>query len=452
MSMNRFMHPRNIYKNKPDFLKLAEGDANFKKFLKPGLSGKSTIDFKDKDAVRALSKALLSRDFDLQVEIPPDTLIPALPLRLNYLLWIEDLLHWTADKEEVIHGIDIGTGASCIYSLLAAKKNKWKMTATEIRKESVEVAVKNIKANKLEDCISVVKVDEEQFLVGVLEVEKTYDFCMCNPPFFACESETDSMSKSRSPHREPPKNAFSGSPSELVAVGGELKFIREIINDSKYLATRVKVYTSMVGHKNNADILVKELRLANAKSVSRTEFCQGNTTRWGIAWTFCEKIKLPEPVNQVVHNKKLQQPMELFIPEDIETMEYTVFNVTNTILEIFQCLQFTVKENGKPLYENSKKASYDVSARQNTWSNQRRKRREQKFSDNANAEPACKKLKLEIVEPEPSTSSLEMLQFKFLVGIADKKIFIKLTWCDGCLGRDSLHQILQYIKNALHIK
>jgi len=51
----------------------------------------------------------------------------------------------------------------------------------------------------------------------------------------------------------------------------------------------------MVGHKKNANILVQELEKCGAKSISRTEFCQGNTTRWGIAWTFCQNVSLPSP-------------------------------------------------------------------------------------------------------------------------------------------------------------
>jgi len=53
---------------------------------------------------------LLAKDFDLNVRIPENKLIPTLPLRLNYLLWIEDLLHWKKDdlSNKEIHGIDIG--------------------------------------------------------------------------------------------------------------------------------------------------------------------------------------------------------------------------------------------------------------------------------------------------------------------------------------------------------
>ena len=51
-----------------------------------------TLDFSDPEALRELTCAVLERDFGLKVEIPLDKLIPAVPQRLNYVHWIEDLL------------------------------------------------------------------------------------------------------------------------------------------------------------------------------------------------------------------------------------------------------------------------------------------------------------------------------------------------------------------------
>jgi hypothetical protein len=94
-----------------------------------------------------------------------------------------------------------------------------------------------------------------------------------------------------------------------------------------------------------------------------------------------------------------------------------------------------------------------VIALQNTWSNQRRKRREQKFSADADVEPDAKRQKLS-QDDQPaadslSTSNEPVLFFKMLVGITDNKIVVKLTWNGGSLGRDSLHQILQSVKNTI---
>jgi hypothetical protein len=156
--------------------------------------------------------------------------------------------------------------------------------------------------------------------------------------------------------------------------------------------------------------------------------------------------------------------MEMVISEDLKWTEYTVYYVTMKLLEIFSKLevtkissllgdfintndQFTVKATCKPLNLKSKKTTYEVIALQNTWSNQRRKRREQKFSADADAEPEAKRQKL--ASDASGTSNEPVLFFKMLVGITDNKIVVKLTWNGGSLGRDSLHQILQSVKNTI---
>ena len=64
------------------------------------------LDFKKVEGLRALTWALLKDDWGLDMDLPPDRLVPTIPLRLNYLLWLEDLL----DGQTHVRGVDIGTG------------------------------------------------------------------------------------------------------------------------------------------------------------------------------------------------------------------------------------------------------------------------------------------------------------------------------------------------------
>lgn len=70
----------------------------------------SSVNFKDPQAVRALTCTLLKEDFGLQIDIPLERLIPTVPLRLNYIHWVEDLIAQqdTGTKGSVTWGIDIG--------------------------------------------------------------------------------------------------------------------------------------------------------------------------------------------------------------------------------------------------------------------------------------------------------------------------------------------------------
>lgn len=95
----------------------------------------------------------MKKDFNLDVEIPLNKLIPTVPLRLNYVLWIEDLLSISAGIDNV-RGIDIGAGASCIYPLLAAKLHRWHMLATEVDKDSIKYANANVVQNSLDSLIT----------------------------------------------------------------------------------------------------------------------------------------------------------------------------------------------------------------------------------------------------------------------------------------------------------
>ncbi|KAL1451417.1 hypothetical protein WDU94_005796 [Cyamophila willieti] len=190
MSFNKFMHPRNRYVVPPDFKQLAIEYPEFRKHLKPDLSGKLKFNFHDAEALRIFTTTLLHKDFGLTVDIPSHSLVPTLPLRLNYILWIEDLLN-ANQFQEPVHGIDIGTGASCVYPLLACRTNSWSMLALECDPLSVEYAQRNVQQNNLQKLISVkhTSSSNNSQLESYLDTNVSYVFTMCNPPFFASSDD-----------------------------------------------------------------------------------------------------------------------------------------------------------------------------------------------------------------------------------------------------------------------
>jgi len=70
MSFNEYMHIRNRYRtNPPDFKQLAEKYQELKSFLIEKNNGGVTLDFRDPNAVRALTIATAKEDFNLNLEL-----------------------------------------------------------------------------------------------------------------------------------------------------------------------------------------------------------------------------------------------------------------------------------------------------------------------------------------------------------------------------------------------
>ncbi|KAG4087246.1 S-adenosyl-L-methionine dependent methyltransferase [Neocallimastix lanati (nom. inval.)] len=302
------MHLRNkYYNNAPDFVKLANLYPSLKKYIKYNRHSHSrvgTINFKDPRACRELTYALLWCDFNIRLEIPLDSLCPIIPGRLDYIHWIEDLiLSDNSLNNFQIKGIDIGTGASCIYPLLACRLHpKWKMEALELNERSYEYAKDNIERNNLKSQITIRKAalnsepqnDKVNYnkLMSLL-IAPDYDFCMCNPPFYSSESE---MEQCKDFKVEEPHSVCTGSSFEMLTDGGEVQFITGIINDKRKSLKKgliVRWYTSLIGKKSSMEPLINYLKSQKyVKEVKTTNFKQGKTVRWAIAWSL-KTIKYP---------------------------------------------------------------------------------------------------------------------------------------------------------------
>ena len=288
---NARIHPRSAYaEGAPDFRSLAQRQPDLLPFLKAGPGGRAGIDFKSFDATRALTRALLKEDYGISWWLPDGHLCPTLTSRVNYSLWVQDLLRLSAPPAAAtdgggLRGIDIGTGASAIYALLCAAAFGWRMLATDVTDAALAGAAANVAANpqlaelvELRDARAEGRPSGAAVLDGVLrDGESGFGFCMCNPPFF--DSLADASRN--------PRTACGGSPAEMVYPGGEAAFVRRIVEDSRSLGTRVWWYTSLLGKKATLRALVAELRGPGGPAAIRTtEFSQGKTQRWGLAWSY----------------------------------------------------------------------------------------------------------------------------------------------------------------------
>lgn len=160
------MHPRNRYKNPPDIAQLARRYPSLREF-----TAGNSVDWSNPQTSIEICRVLLLHDFGVVWKLPAHHLCPTVPSRLNYLLWVEDLLalrhskplatETLQSKEQTqtrVLGIDIGTGASCIYPLLGVVQMGWHFIATELDAASVQAAKENVSANALDEKIEVRQV------------------------------------------------------------------------------------------------------------------------------------------------------------------------------------------------------------------------------------------------------------------------------------------------------
>jgi len=69
-------------------------------------------------------------------------------------------------------------------------------------------------------------------------------------------------------------------------------------------------YTSMVGRKTNLKVLISKLWEVGATIVKTTEFVQGQTCRWGLAWSFLPASKKIVP-SQVAEKNNMSFMLEV---------------------------------------------------------------------------------------------------------------------------------------------
>ncbi|XP_029302582.1 RNA N(6)-adenosine-methyltransferase mettl16 isoform X2 [Cottoperca gobio] len=383
MALNKSMHPRNRYKDTPpDFAYLAAKYPDFQHHVHTSLAGRPVVNFKEPEAVRALTCTLLKEDFGLTIAIPLERLIPTVPLRLNYIHWVEDLID---GQKQPRRGIDIGTGASCIYPLLGATMNGWYFLATEVDDICFDYATKNVEQNRLSDLIKVVKVPQKTLLMDALkeETEIVYDFCMCNPPFFANQLEAKGVN-SRNSRRPPPSSVNTGGVTEIMAEGGELEFVKRIIHDSLQLKKRLRWYSCMLGKKCSLAPLKEELRKQGVPKVTHTEFCQGRTMRWALAWSFYDDVIVPSPPSKKRKLEKARKPLSFTLPEaglkELQVKASALGGVARGAVDSITALLEKTLTHLRVLHKRvpcgKQEQSLFLTAVENTWIHAREKRRE----------------------------------------------------------------------------
>jgi methyltransferase len=392
-NFNAFMHRRNIFRKEPDFKKLAYDYQELKQFMTVGSKNKLKFDFKNPDALRALTCALLHRYFQKRITIPNDRMIPAVPQRLNYICWLEDLVKLLANQvsDSNVLGIDIGTGASCIFPILSCHRNpSWSFIGVEADQKSFSVAVENVQKNFMDDRIKVVKVGTEESLSDILCLANcSVTFIMCNPPFFEEEygvtleiSPTignSCASSVISSAGRPKSNANTSNKMESICSGGEIAFVGRLLDQSRHLKEEVTIYSSMLGRKQSLTHFKQTLSSMDEENLSWTwaELCQGKTIRYAIAWSFSPGLDLTRaPPLRHGKNKSWKVKLQRRMPKQDCQLEMlgNISFLKNLVTRELMIAKARVTKQTNKAFEML------IKTNDRTWTHQRRKRREQQMN------------------------------------------------------------------------
>lgn len=292
------LHPKNSHRLGYDFDKLIIACPELKSYVFINEYNNLTIDFSDSKAVFLLNKSLLESQYGIKNwGIPTHYLCPPIPGRMDYILYIADLLSESnggiiPDGEKVT-GLDIGIGANCIYPILGNSLYNWSFVGTDIDNNALENCKKIIRNNpNLIEVISLQLQVEARFIFkNIILPEDRFAFTICNPAFHnskedALKSNIRKVNNLTQTRKNPPSLNFGGQSNELWCDGGEISFITQMIFESAKYATQVLWFTTLVSKKENLNSIYKTLKKVNITDCKTIEMSQGQKTSRIVCWTF----------------------------------------------------------------------------------------------------------------------------------------------------------------------
>ena len=292
------LHPRNKHQGQYDFEQLVQHYAKLQDFILVNQYGKTSIDFFDAEAVKALNKALLNCYYGInQWDIPKGYLCPPIPGRADYLHYIADLLasdnRGKLPKGKKIKVLDIGVGANCIYPIIGVKEYGWSFVGVDISKEALKNAHHIVLQDKqlLSNIELRLQPNPKQLFKQVVTSKDYINVSICNPPFYASEKEAinNNLRKVKNLTKKSPPTLisnFGGQHHELWCTGGELQFVTNMILESPKAARSIGWFTCLISREAHLKTAYKMLTKVAAKDVRTIDMGQGNKKSRLLAWRF----------------------------------------------------------------------------------------------------------------------------------------------------------------------
>lgn len=297
----RSLHPRNRHQGEYDFAALIACSPQLLPFVLTNAYGNRSIDFADANSVRALNRALLHSHYGIaHWELPEGYLCPPIPGRADYVHGLADLL--ASDHGGVIPSgpavrvLDIGTGASGIYALIAASEYGWSVVGSDIDATALTSAQAIVQANPGLDSLIELRTQQDRSSIfnGVVRDNEQFALTLCNPPFHASVSEATQASERKRRNLGTAglsARNFGGQRDELCCRGGEFGFVSRMIDESAAHATRILWFSSLVAKGTNLPALQARLQKLGAGAVRTVAMSQGQKQSRFVAWSFLDAFE-----------------------------------------------------------------------------------------------------------------------------------------------------------------
>lgn len=292
------LHARNLHRGQYDFGALCKAYPSLRGFVYTNPYGSESVDFSDPSAVKALNAALLKYFYGVEKwDLPAGYLCPPIPGRADYIHYAADLLAET-NNGQVPTGskarvLDIGTGANCIYPLIGHSVYGWQFVGTDIDPIAIRNAKSIISQNEhFRDHIELrLQTHTGDIFKGMVGPDEYFDLVVCNPPFHA--SQREAMAAATTKRRNlkisgdhKMKLNFGGQNAELWCPGGEVAFIRRMVQQSIPIGRQCKWFTSLVSKKETLPLVHQALAKANAKEIRVISMAQGQKVSRMVGWSF----------------------------------------------------------------------------------------------------------------------------------------------------------------------
>ncbi len=297
------LHPRNKNGERYDFEALIASCPELATFVVLNEYKDQSIDFFNPAAVKMLNKAILKHYYKIDYwDIPPSYLCPPIPGRADYIHHLADLLASCNEGKipigKKIKCLDVGVGANCIYPMIGVKEYQWSFVGSDIDEAALESASKIIEGNlELKDFVELdLQENSRDFFKGILRTDEKFDLTICNPPFHASLEEAQKgtlrkLSNLKGKKISTPTLNFGGQGAELWCEGGEERFVKDMIFQSRQCRNDIFWFSTLISKESSLKSVYQILKKVDAKEVKTIDLNLGNKKSRIVAWTFLSPVQ-----------------------------------------------------------------------------------------------------------------------------------------------------------------